>query len=609
MQDRPGMDGSDEDEDESSFSAAETNSSPSSLNRGAEDNLERNNHSDERSTRDVPMALPREHSYLEESHPLLPDADRYRRTESSYASCGNTTQHERPTNANANTHELAVLELHGVVLFPGCTIPVKLRNRSMIRYLGKQIQLCRTDPVAQPRVLLGILPYEARSPPSRPRPLWQTSVDFERPRQRRRHNDGRGGRGGGWMRQRFSFGNGEIAPTASSHRLRQALTRLRDEFQFLDSDDDENNESESGDDTELHHLDEHFDEEDYGGTSPSQHPLPKSSHPLVGRIGTIATVQHTHERSGGSSSSTTTSGVHSSPASSLWGSYEEDAELVFTAVGTSRFRILSCINDEKDIFEVEELAEANPLRPPFSTVQLPFRGRRATRPLVDDDENETSETKNQAASTITTVSTRLPTPSERSAWNLSQLTPLPYFLYRNRMPWSLVEKITTALKTNNGKGSLPSLGDDSMMTNRTKLERACYKLYRIVSNRIVSYCILHYRMREQTYPYLFAVGSSFEWSCVFCRFLWNAISCIPFLLWSGLIWIRYSVLVLVLFSLSLSTNFSHEILCRSCFFRQREFSPTGWPTTVPSRRTNGRNSSGWIRFWNASCTSGKPSRN
>jgi hypothetical protein len=320
------------------------------------------------------------------------------------------------------------------------------------------------------------------------------------------------------MRQRFSFGNGEIAPTASSYRLRQALTRLRDEFQFLDSDDDENNsenESESGGATEPHNFDEHFDEEHYGGTSPSQHPLPKSSHPLVGRIGTIATVQHTHERSGGSSiTATTTNGVHSSPASSLWGSYEEATELVFTAVGTSRFRILSCINDEEDIFEVEELAEANPLRPPFSTVQLPFRGRRATIPLVNDDENEneTSEINNEAASTTTTVSTRLPTPSERSAWNMSQLTPLPYFLYRNRMPWSLVEKITTALKTNNGKGSLPSLGDESMVTNRMKLERACYT--HIVSNRIKSY-------DTANPPYLFAP----EYFVDFCGMLAAVFRC------------------------------------------------------------------------------------
>jgi hypothetical protein len=295
------------------------------------------------------------------------------------------------------------------------------------------------------------------------------------------------------MRQRFSFGNGEIAPTASSHRLRQSLTRMRDEFQFLDSDD--NSESESGDDMELHYFDENDDEEEHGGTSPSQHQIPKSSHPLVGQIGTIATVQHTHERTTGMrSGGSTSSGVNSSPASSLWGSYEEATELVFTAVGTSRFRILSCINDEEDIFEVEELAEASPLRPPFSSVLLPFRGIRATRPLVDGGEDEKSETKKEAAATTTTVSTRLPTLNERRAWNLSQLTPLPYFLYRHRMPWSLVEKITTALKTNDGRDNLPSLGDDSIVTNRTKLERACYKSYRIKSYRIKSYRIVSYRI-------------------------------------------------------------------------------------------------------------------
>ena len=68
---------------------------------------------------------------------------------------------------------------------------------------------------------------------------------------------------------------------------------------------------------------------------------------------------------------------------------------------------------------------------------------------------------------------RLPTHTERMAWNLSQVTPHPYFLYENRIPSSLVEKISRALKKHKGKGNLPSLGDDSIVSNRSKLERTC----------------------------------------------------------------------------------------------------------------------------------------
>ena len=414
--------------------------SPSSSSMG-QDLFETSARYDEGSSRST-MALPREHSYLEESHPLLPDGGRYQRTDSSPNTTTLTSNH-RPI------HELAVLELHGVVLFPGSTIPVKLQNRSMIRYLGKQIQLCRTDPVAQPRVLIGILPYE---PSPSPAPRHEHEIGLRR---RRPGSDGRGS----WMRQRFSFGNGGIAPTASSYRLRESLTRLQDEFQFLDPEEDSDNDSEDSD------AGFHFDDEDeqlFMSQSSQQRnrstTLPTPSHPLVGRIGTIATVQHTHERTS---------------TSSLWGRYEEAPELVFTAVGTGRFRIISCIRDEEDIFEVEELIEASCLyRPPFSSASLPF-GEHKITDRISSQVNDDTGTR--------TASVQMLTPSKRMAWNLSQLTPLPYFVYNHRMPWSLVEKIAAALETNNGKGNLPSLGDNSIVTNRSKLERMCMQHAKAIS--------------------------------------------------------------------------------------------------------------------------------
>ena len=370
------------------------------------------------------LADPREHSYLEESHPLLPDADRYRQT-NKQTNHSTTLKHQR--------YELAILELHGVVLFPDCTIPVELQNRSMIRYIGRQIKLCRNDPVAQPRVMIGILPYESSPSISIERTLQSrfgipnahahANQDFPNAQLRRRS----------WMWQRFSFGNGDIAPTASSRNLRQALMALRDEFG--DSDSDDSSESSDSQDLVL----------PFQSQPRTRIPPPRPSHPLVGRIGTIATVQHTHERSTRRRRrSNSNQQQMETEADSIWGNYEEAPELVFTAVGTSRFRILSCINDEQNIFEVEELFEPSLVKPPFASQQLPG---------------------------CTALGDPIPSHNQRMAWNLSQLTPLPYSLYQHKMPWCLVEKIAKALKTNEWRGNLPSLGDESIVTNRSKLER------------------------------------------------------------------------------------------------------------------------------------------
>lgn len=437
------------------------------------------------------IALPREHSYLEESHPLLPDED--------HLKIGRGRRILPHSDFSSRSHkpilkptlELAVLELHGVVLFPGCTIPVKLQNRSMIRYLGRQIRLCRTDPVAQPVVQLGILPRESPSPSPLPLSLPSTepilsqhrrhrrdeTTQDERPSQRQRSSDSGtriGSRGAraqrdSWMRQRFSFGNRDIWATASSRSLRQSLTRLRDEFQFenmdLNLDLDHDHDSESDGDGE-----DDIDENENDGSSLSHQPSPKPSHPLVGRIGTIATVQYTHERTNMGGYGDNRHNDDSQSSSSLWRRYEEAPELVFTAVGTSRFRILSCINDDDNVFEVEEI-HADPLvRPPISSWTIPFRRQKA----YDDDENSEEQSTDIGNITtsdfgaIETRSTRLQTQTERMAWNLSQLTPVPYFVYLRWMPWSIVGKIVEALQTNDGRGNLPSLGKDSAVVNHEK---------------------------------------------------------------------------------------------------------------------------------------------
>lgn len=91
-----------------------------------------------------PYPRPRDHAYLVSSHPLIADGQLPGRSMSV---------------GGRKSFDLAVLELFGVVLFPGSTIPVKLRDRSLIEYLGRQIAICRELPQFQSEVRLGILAH------------------------------------------------------------------------------------------------------------------------------------------------------------------------------------------------------------------------------------------------------------------------------------------------------------------------------------------------------------------------------------------------------------------------------------------------------------------
>ncbi|KAL3932972.1 MAG: hypothetical protein SGBAC_010602 [Bacillariaceae sp.] len=83
---------------------------------------------------DDSVANPRDHAYLVTAHPLV----------SAY-------KPQKISNIIGKRRfvDLPILELYGVVLFPGSTIPVKLRERSWIDYLGRQIAIMRELPHLQ----------------------------------------------------------------------------------------------------------------------------------------------------------------------------------------------------------------------------------------------------------------------------------------------------------------------------------------------------------------------------------------------------------------------------------------------------------------------------
>ncbi len=249
--------------------------------------------------------LPRDHSYLSgASHPLL------------------VSDQE---SSGPSIAELAILELDGVVLFPGSTLPVKLRDPVLIAYLGHQIEVCRTLPHRQPKVCIGIVTYEYRR-----------SLDASRPqRQQQQHR---------------------------------------------------------------HHL--------------------------LNRIGTIATIQYTQER---------TDQVEESQHHHVWRRYQEMTELVFTAVGTGRFQIIAPASNGSGVYQIRELKDIPLLEPRIGRLV-------STRPFRNESKQHWRLDRH-----------------DQVTWNLSMLTPIPYFVYERNWPWKLKDELIQLLQENKGRSQLPQL--------------------------------------------------------------------------------------------------------------------------------------------------------
>lgn len=336
------------------------------------------------------LPLPREHSYLAgASHPLVVrfDGGDHPPTRTNYDNLSSSIS----SASSPPMTELAILELQGVVLFPGSTIPVKLRDPSLITYLGHQIEVCRTLPHRQPKVCLGIVTYQGRHR-RRPHP---NSTDLD---------------------------------DASSQN-------------------------------HQHHT-----------------------HRLVGRIGTIATIQYIQERTDSfplpvSSTSTTTTTTTTQPH--IWGRYQELNELVFTAVGTGRFEVVgptTASSGGGSVFQIRELQDVPLLPPPigrlFTTMPLSVSGASLPRPLdeeeVKDQSYAPSASSASAAASLQHSKQQL-AKHDQVIWNLSHLTPTPYFVYQRNWPWRLKDELMLLLQENQGRSNLPQLSSPSTMdtTNGT----------------------------------------------------------------------------------------------------------------------------------------------
>eukprot|EP00934_Nitzschia_sp_Nitz4_P003642 Nitzschia sp. Nitz4//scaffold49_size126201//16706//18505//NITZ4_003629-RA/size126201-augustus-gene-0.7-mRNA-1//-1//CDS//3329553110//3632//frame0 len=345
---------SDEDDDESS-----TNSSLLAMEDSQQQQRpqQQQQQDDEEDHQQQQPPRPRDHSYLAgTAHPLFSSPLQPTTNGSSVGNNINDTGLSRSSHQltpsiqrTPQSKELAILELPGVVLFPGSIIPVRLRHPHLIAYLGQQIDLCRNHPDLQPQVQLGILTF-------------QEDTEEE-----------------------------------------QAIRRGR------------------------------------GNTGSARHPC-------IGRIGTIATIQYTQERSVSISSE------------QIWQQYQRSNELVFTALGTGRFQVLAPVSfGDEHVFQVRELQD-EPLTLP--SMSIPRRFFLAASSEEEENKADTDMTSLAPSSKDGVSLTKTKTSLHRNfVRNLSTVTPIPHFLLQRNWPWLIVEELAGLLKEleNHPSSNCPSL--------------------------------------------------------------------------------------------------------------------------------------------------------
>lgn len=358
-----------------------------------EENLERN--ANEVSLDNV-TARPRDHAYLPTSHPLHTSL-------SLRSSAGDVRSCQFSARAS-NIQELLVLELTGILLFPGSVFPLRFSqsDSAWVEYLGRQIRASRQSPGQAGEVRLGIL--AAKPPPELER---AASLD------RRRHS---------WTRQAF----GPDRLRRLSMQLIRELGDL-DELSEVDDDEDEQLGRDGSGDANAQSRET--------GVSPTAQPpsVHSTMNALgrqrdrcgyIGRIGTIVTVMNTHGDEAGD--------LLNSSSSSVWQSVND--QLVLTTLATSRFRILGYSHPDDEGTMYQRVLLQRSFRRSFPATVPTFIVE-----IIDESPNvipciqrpiSTGPTKKQKTMR-----------NDEMVSSYAMITPFPEFVYRKLWPHRLVSLI------------------------------------------------------------------------------------------------------------------------------------------------------------------------
>lgn len=289
----------------------------------------------------------RDHSYLPgASHPLFPGDPRSIGSLSYHSS----TEGFKGQSGTGNLIEMAVLDLPGIVLFPGATLPIRLHDRGWINYLGPEIDSSRSSPGLKAEVQFGVI--------TKQEPVVSAMMQRRQSWTRRGYGPDRLRR----LSERVVAELGDLADLSEEDEDAEGTPRIRaiDRVRYQPS----------SSLVSEHDLHSELSRQCRNENSPN------------GRIGTIATIVFTH---GDSSIDRATSSIRRL----------HNEELAFTAVGTRRFRIVSSVrelptrtsfyNQHVPRYIIEMLDDRPLTRPRFGVNLLPRKSvslRRVERELV-----------------------------------------------------------------------------------------------------------------------------------------------------------------------------------------------------------------------------------
>lgn len=366
------------------------------------------------------------------------------------------TQHSLHANeeveVNHTKNVLAVMEVDDVVLFPGSTIPLRVRDPIWINYLGNLIDDARGlygchsgSARGMGEVQIGILPRISNRTRRRAQARRSSSASSEPT----------GGGGGGRMgRWRIDLIRRGVAAARRPSRRRR--TENRERMSTNSANDDEDEAGSSHDASSMarergsvrgerrEESEDESEEDEYFRPSIS---APSLSNPYVGRVGTFATITFTHEEAATDAVDETTGSANEQERSRSRVWQRHRGEIVVTALGTSRFRIVSPVDvdanpEYKDrrydgfLFEVEEMSHSGPAMPPAWMLRSPGDFR---YPIV-------TQTNSHA----------------NAIWHLAHRSSSPALAYHSVWPWRIAQKLCDLIEQTEQfrgiKKILPSAG-------------------------------------------------------------------------------------------------------------------------------------------------------
>eukprot|EP00970_Alexandrium_tamarense_P002957 scaffold427_cov103-Alexandrium_tamarense.AAC.12 len=362
-----------------------------------------------------------------------------------------------------------ILEIDDVVLFPGSTLPLRLNDANWVEYLGDLIDDARGlyGAGGTGEVRIGILPRimarrTRRSPRESGARTGRWRIDLIRrgvtsmrtpARRRRREESISSAAGANESPDRESSQNSVQSIEAQHQEQNIPVQPARATVETEQSSSDE----ESGEDDFFH---------------PSSSLSANLRDRLIGRIGTMATITFTHEEAARHDALDTNNHMgrrgrprlDSRPSSMVWQRHR--GELVVTALGTSRFRIIRSTSDASideqhrtsantgiPLYAVEEMSDGNASFPPSWMVRTPGEvRRRLVSPVValsnarknlddsDDDERKEGESNNEHV-TVSETKQLCKGSHDDVIWNLSLRSSSSVTAYRALWPWRLAQSV------------------------------------------------------------------------------------------------------------------------------------------------------------------------